>query len=240
MSKRGKLTCGIIFFIGCFFLYESLAENQQEVVSYTPYKTLVLEKENTLILNGEITRSLVAELQYKLHKMSYKLPLDKPIILVINTPGGSVLAGHRLIVAMGAVPQPVHTLVLNANSMGFYIAQAGKIRYTAPDSQYMAHRASLQGLSGELNGSLNSRLLQIENIEKFLQFVTALRLKMDLSTFQEKIKDEYRFSGFESKDHNAADEIVLPLCGVSLLDRVVVVINPTTQAMFYSCPLFSL
>jgi len=229
MSKLLRAQILLILLVSLLFPAYSFSYN------LTP-KTLVLNKKNTIILSGEITTPLVSKLQYEIITKSLTLPTTERLLLIINTPGGSVSAGHRLISTLEAIPQKVDTLVLQAASMGFILAQVGDVRYTTPHSRYMSHRAHLSGISGELGGDLEEKLFYAKRLVRFLEFKTATRLKLTLKQYQERVRDEYMFSGFEARKHNAADHIVLPLCGPDLMERKTIKFKKLTRTI-YACPL---
>lgn len=77
---------------------------------------------------------------------------EKPITLVIDSPGGSIQAGLALIDVMNACPCIINTVVLGMGaSMGAVIAAAGTKgnRYISKHSRLMIHEPLLQnGVSG--------------------------------------------------------------------------------------------
>lgn len=68
---------------------------------------------------------------------------DKPIQVIINSPGGSVTAGLAMYDAMRSVDAPIETVVSGlAASMGSILLCAGDKRYTTPSSWVMIHQPS--------------------------------------------------------------------------------------------------
>ena len=177
---------------------------------------LVLNKRNTLTFNSVVTSNSVAQLQSKLMKMSSKLRKRDKIYLVMYTPGGSVDAGLDLIETMKALPQEIVTVTLFAASMGFHIVQSMGQRLITPSGILMSHRATVEGLSGEINGELEVRLKALKTQIDYIDRQAAKRLQMDVASYQELIKDEYWVFGFEAKHHKVADKMVLIRCDKSL------------------------
>lgn len=82
----------------------------------------------------------------------------KRIFLVITSPGGSVVAGGRLIAYMDAVPMQIDTVCETfCASMAAHIHQAGKNRYMVDRSLLMFHRASgaVQGTLEQMDSEIS-------------------------------------------------------------------------------------
>jgi ATP-dependent protease ClpP protease subunit len=70
----------------------------------------------------------------------------KQVVLELNTPGGSVSDGFRLVKAIEELGMPVHCIVDGeAYSMGFYILQSCTTRSMTKRSALMAHEPSVGG-----------------------------------------------------------------------------------------------
>ena len=86
-------------------------------------KTITLEAANTVVLRGPVTDKSVTDLQIQIEKLRTSIPSNEVIYLVLDTPGGSVIAGMDFIDYLKALPNKVQTITLFAASMGFQIAQ---------------------------------------------------------------------------------------------------------------------
>src|SRR5579859_4879597 len=99
--------------------------------------TIVLSKENTLVLNSEVNGESVGkiiadakQLDKGLNTLKSKIKGEKkPLYLFLNTPGGSIQSGLEMIEALNGLGRPTHTVTLFAASMGFQIAQNLGDRY---------------------------------------------------------------------------------------------------------------
>lgn len=110
-------------------------------------------KNDMVTLYGEIDDSKAYEVITKLHTLQ-KVDISKPILLLIDSPGGSVDSGLRIIDAMQVSARPVYTVVIGeAASMAAYIHSYGVKRYMFPRAELMYHMASA-GLIGEINKSV--------------------------------------------------------------------------------------
>ena len=86
-------------------------------------------------LFGEITDESSKETVFSLLKEK-----KKPLIIVINSPGGSISAGNAIIDAIMWCDVPVYTLVIgSAYSMAFNISIVGDKRFCTPLSTFMLH-----------------------------------------------------------------------------------------------------
>lgn len=213
-------------------------------VEATPAPTmdvLVLSPENTLVFNDVVTDESVSQLQLKLMEMSNKLPDDKEIILVLNTPGGSVTAGLTLIDNMKAVPQKVKTLTIFAASMGFQIVQNMDERMIIPSGVLMSHRAA-GGMEGEIGGDFDVRYNAVKRQIEYMDTIASRRMKMSLEDYHKLIADEYWVHGFESVDDRAADKLVLARCGKEMIgteDKKFEFFGIPISVTFSKCPLIT-
>lgn len=74
---------------------------------------------------------------------------DKPIKVIINTPGGDEYDGYAMIDAIKSCKNHVTTIALGkAFSMGAYILQAGDERVIAPNCTLMFHAGSGNSVEG--------------------------------------------------------------------------------------------
>lgn len=110
---------------------------------YAPTKkkviSLILTPEETVFLNGEIGAEAVVVAQ----EISQKALNGKPLYLVINSPGGSVLDGAQIVSAIQASPVPVYTICQSlCASMAAIIHQSGAKRLMVDRSILMFHDAA--------------------------------------------------------------------------------------------------
>ncbi len=90
----------------------------------------------------------------------------KPILFVINSPGGSVDAGFAILDQVQMITSPVTTLVTGlAASMGSILSlcAAPKRRFATPNSRFMIHQPRI---SGVIQGQATDLSIQAEEISK--------------------------------------------------------------------------
>lgn len=90
----------------------------------------------------------------------------KPILFVINSPGGSIDSGFAIWDTVQMISSPVHTLVAGlAASMGSVLslcAEKGK-RFATPNSRIMVHQPRI---GGAITGQATDLFIQAEEIIK--------------------------------------------------------------------------
>ncbi len=207
---------------------------------------IVLGKKNTLSFREVVTSKSISKLQRKLFNMSYRLPRNATIYLVLDSPGGSLSAGNVFIDTAKAIPQKVKTISLFSASMAYHIVQNLDERIVTPSGTLMSHRASLGGMGGEIGsdgkGEYLTRTNWILRQLKIMDSKVAKRLKMSLKKYQDLISDEYWVDGQDAVEENSADRVALVRCGKDLKGTEVVVVDSffgTIDAHFSKCPLIS-
>ncbi|RDA90773.1 hypothetical protein CP533_3608 [Ophiocordyceps camponoti-saundersi (nom. inval.)] len=114
-----------------------------------------LLQERIICLNGEIDNYLSASIVGQLLWLESDTP-DKPIIMYINSPGGSVTAGMAIYDTMTYIKSPVSTVCVGgAASMAAILLAGGEPgkRYALPHSSIMIHQP-LGGTSGQASDIL--------------------------------------------------------------------------------------
>lgn len=102
-------------------------------------------KNRRLFINYEIDEGVIDNIVFHIlryNRLDKNIPKKdrQPIILYLNSPGGSVSVGFGLIDAILSSITPVYTVNLAAcYSMAFLIFLAGDKRYSMPNSTYLCH-----------------------------------------------------------------------------------------------------
>jgi ATP-dependent Clp protease protease subunit len=116
--------------------------------TYDIYSKLLMER--VVFLNGTVASGMSEDIIAQLLLLDNQN--SKPISMYIDSPGGSVIAGLKIIDTMNYIKAPVHTIVTGmAASMGFMILSSGEPghRYALPNAQIMAHMVS-SGAGGHI------------------------------------------------------------------------------------------
>jgi len=182
-------------------------------------KTIKLTTKNHVVLRSEVNNSSVSEISQKLLSLSSKLKKDEPIYFVIDSGGGSVMAGMDMINLMEAIPNPIHTISIFAFSMAYSISQRGDVRYIAKRGIMGQHRAK-GGFQGQFaTGEVESRLGVWTTIVNQLEDFEAQKMGLTLAEFKNVIINEMYVYDKQAVDKKVADEVVQMLCDERLIKQ---------------------
>lgn len=204
---------------------------------------VVLTEDNHVIFSGKVDAQSVSRAQVQLASLSSKLPDSAIIYLIIDSPGGSVMAGNQFIDFAQALPQKIKTIPLFAASMGYHMAQSFHERLALPSTTLMSHRASLGGIGGQIPGEFESRLNNIKNILTEMDQFVASRVGISLEEYKAQIHDELWLTGREAVTRKHADRLIKAVCDKSLLsgnrvESVNTIFGPV-QVEMSRCPLIN-
>ena len=118
-----------------------------------------------IFLSDSIDNDSAKEVIRKLWHLELEEP-GKPILLIINSPGGSVDAGFAIWDQIKMISSPVTTLVTGlAASMGsiLSLAAAPKRRFATPHARIMIHQPAIHGV---VEGQATDLEIQAKEIKK--------------------------------------------------------------------------
>lgn len=151
----------------------------------------------------------------------------KSIVLVINSPGGSVSAGEKMTRDMDDSPIPVFCIVDGeADSMAFYILQSCKLRIMLKRSRLMAHEPSNgAGVSGN-RFEFQSYVDYYRTLALAMAEHESQRLRISKEEFLKRTENREWWMGWEEAlTVGAVDEVY-----VTVADAIAAVqqrVNPT-------------
>lgn len=172
-------------------------------------KIVHLTNDNFVALRGPVSSTSIATLISELLDKH-----DDVRYIYLNTNGGSVMAGMKLINVIKDLESDgveVNCIADTAISMGFVIFQSCTNRYVLSYSTLMQHQMSLNGVGGKLL-ELNSYMSHINFIENDLNKMQADRINITQSNFEQKIMNDWWLTSLESIEQNVADNIVMIKC----------------------------
>jgi len=181
-------------------------------------RTIKLTDQNSYSLNGPVTSASVNNLIVELYKRHKALPKGEPLYLPINSPGGSVFDGLRLINFLRSLDREIKTIPIFAASMGFQIVQALGERLSVQGTMLMAHPASVRCQGNYIELQKCSDLLR--DVDEILLKETAERLDIDPEVYKRRIEWEWWITGPALLKHKAVDEQVEVVCSPELLEKV--------------------
>lgn len=164
---------------------------------------------NAIHLDETIDNELIS---YSISKL-YSINETEDIYMYINSNGGSVHAGNKLIEQMSYMKsknRTIHCVGQKMISMAFAIFQHCTHRYSLSTSIAMQHQMSLSA-EGQI-ANLNSYLDLANNMYADLVKYQAKRLKMKVSDFNTKIKSDWWVYGQDIVDYGVSDKRVIAGC----------------------------
>jgi ATP-dependent protease ClpP protease subunit len=207
-----------------------------------PRQQILLTENNSVIFNQQVKDDYVAKKEFEIATKVQNLSKSQPLYLVLDTPGGSVMAGNQFIDFVKALNHPVHTVVIFAASMGYQITQELGLRYIIPSGTLMSHRGAVSGLSGQVPGELNARLQMLEAILDGMNERASRRVGMSKKDYQDAIINELWVSGDVAVSKGHADHVASAKCDSSLsgtyTEEFATIFGPV-QVEFSKCPLIS-
>jgi ATP-dependent Clp protease protease subunit len=169
-------------------------------------KKMDLSDDRLIVFRGEVDEALADATIASLVDYD-KTSKTTPIFMVINSPGGDVGDGFRIISAMEATDAPIHCVVdANAASMAAIIFEYCDKRYVEKHSKLMFHQASLQ-----LRGPLANVKSEVDHFSLWigsLEDETAKKMGMTPAAYRAKAHDEWWLTATEAQKAGVSDGIV--------------------------------
>ena len=164
---------------------------------------LNLQGSEVIMLVGEIGEN-TASVPEQITVASKK---GKPIYLLIDSPGGSVLSGAMILSAIEASKVPVNTICLGiCASMAAITFEWGTTRLMVDRSILMFHSAS-GGLQGELP-HMQSRLTMLSRFLDKIDNTIAKRVGLDMDKFRVSQMKELWLDAEDAINQKFADKLV--------------------------------
>lgn len=173
---------------------------------------LVMTPENTIILRGEVRTQSVSEVILRLNEIE-----SNEVILFINSPGGSVLAGNQLTYALQTTNKKVTCIANMAASMAFAILQSCGTRAVLPQSIIMQHVATY-GVDGEAPKNV-SMVKFLQRMLRKSDEVQAQRIGISYEDFKRKTRNDWWLVGSDTVDNGVADKVVNAVCSPELVKK---------------------
>lgn len=175
--------------------------------------------ERLLYLNKEINEQTIEEISYHIyrfnrHDAGKKKEDRKPIIIFINSPGGSVVDGFGVVDAIETSLTPVYTVNMAAcESMGFLIYIAGHKRFAFPRSEFLLHEIVTggSGTASKVRDRIEFESVQLDEVIR--KHVTG-KTKISEKTYAKKAHNEWYFFAEEAKSLGVVDYIIGADCTI--------------------------
>lgn len=202
-----------------------------------------LNSHNTVTFRGEVSEGSVIAAQLQIAELvKARGSASYPIYLVLDSPGGDVVAGLSFIESTKNIPN-LRTISIFAASMASGIVEGlpGSRLITA-NGQLMFHRAAGSFQGQFETGELESQVAAAKELIRGLEEQNAARLQISLEVYKAKILNQYWLSAKAAVADKAADKIVDIVCSTELIDaRIGVEVDfmfGTKTFEFSGCPTF--
>lgn len=155
-----------------------------------------------------------AILQYNKDDAAIPPEERQPIILYLDTPGGEVTAGMKLIDVIQASVTPVHIVNLGTcYSMGFLIYIVGHKRFASKNATFLMHDGSI-----DIGGSTSKTRDYIafnDMIEARTKNLVISSTNITPELYDEKYRREWYMFADEAKELGIVDSILGVDCGIA-------------------------
>lgn len=196
-----------------------------------PTKILKFNTTNNILLKGEINEESSSKFIHDLNL----LPRKNNTIVYLNTPGGSVTHGMKIVSEIQKYN--LSCVAESAYSMGFIILQSCKERYILPHGKLMQHQMAL-GIADQ-KSRIESYLSFINQMEDEIVTMQANRINITENDFKNKINNDWWLYGNNAIEENCADEIVNIECTETLTKKTEIIEKGGYKYTYSKCPLIS-
>ena len=167
----------------------------------------VLFRNRMLIISGEVTQKLAADVMGQLLAMSAES--DAPITVFINSQGGHVESGDTIHDMIQFVTAPVRMVgtgwVASAGAL-IYVAVPRERRYSLPNTRFLLHQPAGGARGTAADVEIEAR--EILKMRERLNRVFAERTGQPLERIQEDTRRNFWLSAKEAQDYGLVGQIV--------------------------------
>lgn len=188
---------------------EEEEENKDNVPMDSYYEKKFIEQRK-IIISGSVDQKLTERVIKSLFLLD-ALDQTKPIIVIINSPGGEVFSGFAIYDIMKAIKAPVITLVTGfAASMGSIImlgSEKGK-RYATKNSKVLIHQPLISGM---FQGRATEIEIQAKEILETKERIIKLYVEetgQPRAKVAEDIELDYWMTAEEALEYKLIDKII--------------------------------
>jgi ATP-dependent Clp endopeptidase proteolytic subunit ClpP len=165
-----------------------------------------IDTNDIVYLDTDVEKSSVDKVVIAIHTLQ-SVNKTKPIYFLIDSHGGEIVEGMRIVDAMNVSKRPVYTVVAGtADSMGAMIHAHGVKRYMLPNSEIMYHLAS-QVFSGDIVRT-RSRLERTEYIVAKENIYISSRSNITVAELEQMQMKEWWIGADEALKRNIIDDTI--------------------------------
>jgi ATP-dependent Clp protease protease subunit len=198
--------------LSCLIGLSSIVATAKENIVLTAKENIVLTETNHASLVGEVNRGSVDKAILQLRS----LDSSKTRYLYINSPGGEVVNGLRLINYLrSAEGKGITCIASMAMSMGFVSLQSCEKRLVIDNAMLMSHGIA-SGMQGYVK-QIESELRFAKGLEMLLQIIESRRIGITIEELHKRQNAEWWIIGStEAIKVNAADDVTDVSCDKEL------------------------
>lgn len=162
-----------------------------------------------VFIEGEISPETACEFVKKIMILNMQDP-NRPIDLLINTPGGCINSGMVYYDVIQASKAPIRTFCIGrAYSMGAILLASGNHgRYILPHGEVMIHQPLLGNRVGGNSSSIKSISESLLETERMMNQILVKHTGKTEEDIEKAIRYDHYFDSKESLDFGLVDEIV--------------------------------
>ena len=169
-----------------------------------------LLKDRVITVNGEVEPNMSMAVTQQLLFLDAQ-DQTKPIIMYINSPGGSVSDGLMITDTMNYIKSPVYTVVIGlAASMGTIIASSGEKghRYMLPNAEYLIHQPMGGAAGGTQQTDMEIIAEHLKRTRTKLNTILSNASGKDMDTIAHDTERDNWMSAQETLEYGFIDDIL--------------------------------
>jgi len=198
-------------------------------------EVIELDVDNTVVLRGTIDGVSASDLIHRL--LLAESSNSTAIYLVLDSGGGSIVAGSTIVEAIDTMNKPVICIAMFAASMAHAILQACNTRYITPAGVSMIHRARGR-FGGQFNdGEVESQLKFWKAFVQRMETRNANRMSLKLEDYKRLAANEFWCEGENCVKSNFVDAIASIRCSTELLQSKYTFYSSRLSGIVSGCPL---
>ena len=170
-----------------------------------------LQERRLFLIDGisdeTVTPIVKAIMRYNIEDKGKEVAERKPIILYLDTVGGEITSGYRLIDTIVWSKTPVHIVNMGTcYSMGFYIFIAGDVRYASKNARFLLHDGTI-GFSNS-TGKARDLVEFNDRVESRIRDDVLTWTGITKDIYDSKIRTEWYMFADEAKSFGLVDKII--------------------------------
>lgn len=134
---------------------------------------------------------------------------DKPITVIVNSPGGSADSGFAMLDAMRFVKPPVRTIVMGmcaSAAVMIHLAAEKQNRFASPNSRFLLHQPSMRTMGQASDLEIVSA--EIDRIRERYNRIVAEECGKTLEDVNAEVQRDFWLTADEAVEYGLIDRVV--------------------------------